>query len=407
MLKRDQNCAGWAERRIGFRYGGEDMSQFSVPCCVYRGGTSRGLMFHGKDLPADAKARERIFMAGIDAWNPSQVDGLGGTSSSTSKVCVISPPSIEGVDGDWTFYQVGVGEPVVDDKGTCGNMMAAVGAFLVDEGLAKAAPEAGKVDVYVYNTNIGKTLHMEVPVIQGKARVSGGYAMPGVVQTGAMLRVSIVQPGGEMTGKLMPLGKTTKIVSGTKTRTVTFSDLINPFIFLSGADLGLAGDETHRELAGRQAILDEINLIRDRMAVVAGMAGDEQDARQNKPNVPKIAVLAPPRDYVTTGGETVRKEEADILVKAVSLRKLHRTCPASGLYNLAAVTLMEGSVPHRIAGFPAGVRERMVRIGHPEGVVEVRARLTQDGAAVESVGMERTARRIMKGELFIPDRDEE
>jgi 2-methylaconitate cis-trans-isomerase PrpF len=362
-------------------------------------------MFHGKDLPADAKARNRIFMAGIDAWNPSQVNGLGGTTSSTSKVCVISPPSLDGVDGDWTFYQVGAGEPVVDDKGTCGNMMAAVGAFMVDEGLARAVPEAGTADVYVYNTNIGKTLHMEVPVIRGKARVSGDYAMPGVLRTGARLRVSIVRPGGEMTGRQMPLGRTTEIATATKTYAVTFSDLINPFVFLAGADLGLSGDESHKAVAGDSAILDELNLIRDKMAVAAGMAVDERDARQNSPNVPKIAVLAPPGDYVATGGEIIRKGETDILIKAVSMWKLHRTCPASGLYNLAAVALMEGAVPHRIAGFPAGIRERMVRIGHPEGVVEVKVKLTEDGAAVESVGMERTARRIMKGELFIPDEE--
>ena len=118
------------------------MSQFSIPCSVYRGGTSRGLMFHKKDLPADAQARNRIFLEGIDAYNASQVNGLGGTTSSTSKVCVIAPPSVEGVDGDWTFYQVGTGEAVVDDKGTCGNMMAAVGAFMVDEGLVKVLPGA-------------------------------------------------------------------------------------------------------------------------------------------------------------------------------------------------------------------------------------------------------------------------
>jgi 2-methylaconitate cis-trans-isomerase PrpF len=363
-------------------------------------------MFHQKDLPADAQARNRIFLKGIDAWNPSQVNGLGGTTSSTSKVCVISPPSIEGVDGDWTFYQVSVGEPMVDDKGTCGNMMAAVGAFMVDEGLVNVDPEKEKADVYVYNTNIKKKLRLEVPVIRGKARVSGDYAMPGVVQTGAMLRVSIVNPGGEMTGKQMLLGKTTEITTGTKTYTVTFSDLINPFIFLAGADLGLAGNESHRAVATEQTVIDELNLIRDKMAVISGMAKDERDARQNKPNVPKIAVVAPPQDYVTTGGETIGKGEVDILVKAVSLWKLHRTCPASGLYNLAATALMEGTLPNRIARFPAGLREKMVRVGHPEGIVEVKVKLTEDGAAVESVGMERTARRIMKGELFIPDRNE-
>ena len=378
------------------------MSQFPVPCSVYRGGTSRGLMFHKKDLPGDAVARNKIFLDGIDAYNPSQVNGLGGTSSSTSKVCVVSPSTMEGVDGDWTFYQVGTGEPVVDDKGTCGNMMAAVGAFMVDEGLVKVDPAAESVDVYVYNTNIKKKLRMEVPVINGKARISGDYAMPGVLQTGAMLRVSIVNPGGEMTGRQMLLGTATEVTTPTQSYVVTFSDLINPFIFLSGADVGLVGNESHKAVATNQTVIDELNLIRDKVAVIAGMARDEQDARQNKPNVPKVAVIAPSQDYVTTGGETIKKEDVDILIKAVSMWKLHRTCPASGLYNLAAVSLLEGTVPNRIAGFTAGLREKMVRIGHPEGIVEVKVTLTPDGSAVESVGMERTARRIMKGEIFIP-----
>ena len=379
------------------------MSQFSVPCAVYRGGTSRGLLFHKKDLPIDAKARNRIFLEGIDAYNPSQINGLGGTTSSTSKVCVVSPSAMEGVDGDWTFYQVGTGEPVVDDKGTCGNMMAAVGAFMVDEGVVEVDPNAEIADVYVYNTNIKKKLHMVVPVIAGKARVSGDYVMPGVMQSGAMLRVSIVNPGGEMTGKQMLLGNTTDIATDRRSYVVTFSDLINPFIFLSGADVGLAGDESQKDVAANQAILDELNLIRDKIAVIAGMAKDEQDARQNKPNVPKIAVIAPAQNYVTTNGETIKKDEVDILVKAVSMWKLHRTCPASGLYNLASICLLEGTVANAVAGFTKGVREKMVRIGHPEGIVEVKVKLNADGTAVESVGMERTARKIMKGELFIPE----
>ena len=291
---------------------------------------------------------------------------------------------------------------MVDDKGTCGNMMAAVGAFMVDEGLVKVAPDAEKVDVHVYNTNIRKKLLMEIPLIAGKARVSGDYAMPGILQRGAMARVSIVAPGGEMTGKQLLLGLTTAIATDRKSYTVTFSDLINPFIFLDGTSVGLSGAESHKDVAANQAVIDELNLIRDKMAVVAGMAKDEADARQNKPSVPKIAVIAPAQDYVTTTGETIRKEEVDILIKALSMWKLHRTSPASGLYNLAAVCLMEGTVANALAGFPPGIREQMVRIGHPEGVVEVKVRLSAGGTQVESVGMERTARRIMKGELFIP-----
>lgn len=379
------------------------MAQFSVPCCVYRGGTSRGLFFHKKDLPLDTRLRNKIFLEGIDCYNPSQVDGLGGTTSSTSKVGIISPSAQEGADVDWTFVQLGVAEVVVDEKGTCGNLMAAAGAFAVDEGLVTVDAAARMADIYVYNTNIKKMLHMEIPVVNGKAKVSGHYHMPGVVQPGAMFRISIMSPGGEMTGKQLLLGSKSEVKTDKVTYEITFSDLINPFIFLAGTDIGLSGAESYKDVATNKTILNELNLIRDKVAVIAGMAADEQDARQNKPNVPKIAVVAAPRHYVTTGGEQINKDDVDILVKAVSMGKLHRTCPASGLYNLAAAALLPGTVPHHLAGFPSGEKERMVRIGHPEGIVEVLVTVAEDGQSVSRVGMERTARRILKGKLFIRD----
>jgi len=232
------------------------MSQFSIPCSVYRGGTSRGLFFHKKDLPEDVHKRNKIFLEGIDAYNPSQVNGLGGTTSSTSKIGVICPSDREDADVDWTFYQIGVAEEVVDDKGTCGNLMAGVGAFTVDEGLVAVDPGAEKADVFVYNTNINKVLHMEVPVVGGKAKVSGDYFMPGVITPGAMFRVSIMNPGGEMTGKLLPLGPRHDVKTDHSTYAVTFCDLINPFIFLAGQDAGLTGNEPRSVVAANQALLD-------------------------------------------------------------------------------------------------------------------------------------------------------
>jgi len=272
----------------------------------------------------------------------------------------------------------------------------------VDEGLAAVDPAAEMAEVFVYNTNIKKMLQMEIPVINGKAKVGGDYLMPGVVKPGAMFRVSIMNPGGELTGKQLLLGPKSAVKTDKATYGVTFSDLINPFVFLAGTDVGLSGAESHKEVATNQAIMDELNLIRDKMAVIAGMAKTEQDARQNKPNVPKIAVISSAQDYVTTGGELIRKEDVDILVKVVSMGKLHRTSPASCLYNLAATTLLEGTIPNQVAGFQTGLKDRMVRIGHPEGIVEVRVTLTGDGQKVAKVGMERTARRIMKGEIYTP-----
>ncbi len=377
------------------------MPQFSIPCSVYRGGTSRGLFFQSKDLPEDAALRDRIFLTGIDSYNPSQVNGLGGTTSSTSKVCVLAPSSRKGADVDWTFYQLGTGVPVVDSKGTCGNLMAAVGAFAVDEGLVVVPPEALEAMVHVYNTNIDKIIRMTIPVVGGKARVRGGYAMPGVLGTGAMFNLSIMEPGGELTGSMFLLGPRVTVPCGGKDYEVTFSDCINPFIFISNADFGLSGAEALKDLAAMPGVLDTLNVIRDKVSVLSGIAGDETEAREKKPNVPKIALVAPPADYITTDGRKVRKDEVDILVKAVSMGKFHRTCPGSGLYNLAGAALTPGTVPNAMAGFPPGAKDAMVRIGHPEGVVEVRAILKDDGS-LKSVGMERTARRIMRGDLFVP-----
>ena len=308
------------------------------------------MFFHKKDLPQDVKLRNKIFLEGIDCYNPSQVNGLGGTTSSTSKVGILAPSAHEGADVDWTFVQLGVAEAVVDEKGTCGNLMAAAGAFAVDEGLVTVDPAAEKTEVYVYNTNIKKLLHMEIPIVNGKAKVSGDYLMPGVVKPGAMFRVSIVDPGGEMTGKQLLLGPKSEVKTEKAVYEVTFSDLINPFIFMDGKDVGLTGTESQKEVAANQAVLDELNLIRDKVAVMAGMAESQEDARQNKPNVPKIAVVAPAQDYVTTDGEKIKQADVDILIKAVSMWKLHRTCPASGLYNVAAASMLPGTIPNPTFG---------------------------------------------------------
>lgn len=381
------------------------MAQFSIPCSVYRGGTSRGLYFLKKDLPLDAAEKNRIFLTGIDSYNPSQVNGLGGGTSSTSKVCVVGPSQHEGADIDWTFYQLGVGSPVVDDTGTCGNLMAGVCAFAIDEGLVRVNPGQTTASINVYNTNIDKIIRMEAPVIDGKAKVSGNHAIPGVAGTGAKMHLSIMEPGGEQTGSILPCGAKSAVTVRGRSCAVTFFDLINPFVFIAASDMGLSGTEPLRELADNHELLDTLNALRERFAVLSGIAANEEEARIKKPNVPKIAMIAPPATYTATNGEVVKGGAVDLLVKVVSLGKFHRTSPGSGLYNLAAASLIPGTVPFAIAGFQPGTFEKMVRIGHPEGVVEVKTVLHEDGTRVASVGMERTARRIMRGEIFIPEQE--
>jgi hypothetical protein len=379
------------------------MTQYSIPCVVYRGGTSRGLFFHKKDLPRDTEERNRIFLHGIDAYNPSQVNGLGSGTSHTSKAVVVSPSEVEGADVDYTFYQIGIGEELVDDTGTCGNLMAAVGPFAVDEGLFSVDPAQDVAVVHVYNTNIGKIIRLKVPVVNGKARVSGDYHMPGLVRPGAKIVVDLLKPGGGKTGKTLPLGARYAICTERKEYAVSFVDVVNPFVFLAGHDLGLSGTEPLSELAANEPLLKELNQIRDRMTVAAEMAESEQEAKTRSQAVPKIAAVFEPRDYVTTSGRPVKKEEVDIVARMVSMGKFHRTFAGSGLYCLAAAAVLPGTIPNQLAG-SEGESLRTIRIGHPDGVAEIRVALTGDRTDIASVGLDRTARRIMKGDLFIPDR---
>lgn len=378
------------------------MSQYSVPAVVYRGGTSRGLLFHERDLPEDKERQREIFLAGMDAYNPSQINGLGSGTSHTSKVMVIAPPSVEGADVDYTFYQIGIGEDVVDDEGTCGNLMSAIGAFSVDEGLVKTNTTDEVVTVSAFNRNIGKIIRMKVPMVNGKAKVSGDYDMPGVVKTGAKITVDILSPGGGKTGHTLPIGSACHISTEEKIYSSSFVDVVNPFVFVAASEFGLKGSELNSELATDETLLSELESIRVKLALKAGMYSSVEEAR-NAPAIPKIAMVAEPHNYVTSAGKIIKAEEVDIVAKMVSMYKFHRTFAGSGLYNLAASVLLKDTIPNQFFNKKDHSIEQVIRIGHPEGIAEVRVAVTEDGADVEFVGLDRTARRIMKGELYIPE----
>lgn len=378
------------------------ISQFSVPCSVYRGGTSRGLFFLKEHLPEDDEVQKKIFLSGVDAYNLSQIDGLGSGTSHTSKAVIISRSSFDDVDVDYTFMQVGIGEEVLDDKGTCGNLMVAVGAFAVDEGLVEAAPSDHYVLVKVFNTNIQKRIEIKVPVENGKAKTNGDYFMPGVTRPGAKNIVDIISPGGGKTGRTLPLDAIFSVRTKTATYQVSFIDIVNPFVFVSSQSFGLTGKEQNSELSTNASLMEELDTIRNEVTVAAGLAQNTEQARIVSPAIPKIGLVAEPQDYMTTSGNRVKKEEIDIVARAVSMGRLHRTFPASGLYNLAAAVLLPNTIPNQLSTKKSSDKAQKVRIGHPDGVVDIRVYLTDDGHDVASVGLERTARRIIKGDLFIP-----
>ncbi|MFP7493466.1 PrpF domain-containing protein [Terribacillus saccharophilus] len=377
------------------------MTQYNIPCALYRGGTSRGLFFHKGDLPEDTDAIHRIFLTGIDAYNPSQIDGVGSGTSHSSKVCVISVSSKETADVEFTFYQIGIGEEIVDSKGTCGNLMAAVGAFAVDEGYVDADMTASQVSVSVFNTNINKMLHITVPVENGKAKAGGDYLMPGLVKSGARFAVNILNPGGAKTGNTLPLELIYSVTTQHKTYEVSFLDVVNPFVFVSAKDLGIMGTELNSELMLNNDLLRELDEIRVKLAVAAGMSETEDEARLT-PSIPKIAIVSEAQDYVTPAGKLIKAEEVDIIAKMISMGNFHRTFAGSGLNCLGAAALIPGTLPNRFARYKEPGKEQIIRIGQPEGVTEVRVALTADNKHVSYVGMDRTARRILKGNLYIP-----
>lgn len=375
------------------------MTQLSIPCAIYRGGTSRGLFFNKRDLPEEHKLQEKIFMQGIDAYNLSQIDGLGSGTSHTSKVCVISEPSLEKADIDFTFYQIGIGKELVDGKGTCGNLMAAVGAFAIDEGIVHYDQSASNVCVCVYNTNINKLLHINVPIVNGKAKVTGDYTIPGVIQSGAKYSVNILNPGGGQTGQTLPLGNQYLIKTSLKEYNISFVDVINPFVFVSSSQLELKGTEPNSQLTGNKQLLNELEEIRVNAAVAAGMSKSVQEARKTG-SIPKISIVTNPQDYITSEGRVIQEENVDVVAKMVSMGNFHRTFAASGLYCLAAAILLPNTIPNLHSKIINNNKENTLRIGHPEGIVEVKAGLTEENQDVSFVGLDRTVRRIMKGELF-------
>lgn len=378
------------------------MTQYTIPCALYRGGTSRGLFFHKHDLPEDIGTVHKIFLTGIDAYNASQIDGVGSGTSHSSKVCVISGSSKESADVDFTFYQIGIGEEIVDQKGTCGNLMAAVGAFAVDEGYVDVSLTASQVKVSVFNTNINKMLHISVPVENGKAKAGGEYLMPGLVKSGAKFAVNILNPGGAKTGSTLPLELIYTVTTQNSTYEVSFLDVVNPFVFVSAKDLGIKGTELNSELTMNRFLMDELDDIRVKLAVAAGMSKTEDEARLT-PSIPKIAIVSEPQDYVTSAGKLIKAEEVDIVAKMISMGNFHRTFAGSGLNCLGSAALLPGTLPNRFARSMKPEREQTIRIGQPEGVTEVRVALTEDKQDVSYVGMDRTARRILKGDLYIPE----
>jgi hypothetical protein len=364
-----------------------------------RGGTSKALMFHARDLPARADW-DAVFLAAMGSPDPAgrQLDGMGGGLSSLSKVCVLAPSSRPDADIDYTFAQVQIREAVVDYSGNCGNMSSAIGPFAVEEGLVSV--EDGEALVRIFNTNTQKIIHATFEVRDGRPLARGALVIPGVAGSGAPIRLDFVEPGGAATGALLPTGNARDRldVPGLGEIEVSMVDAANACVFVAARTLGLRGTEMPEELERNSTLLEKLAAIRLHASVAMGIAPDITSARA-KAAVPFIGFVSAAQESPQLGGGTLAAADVDFTARFLSSGQPHRALPLAASLCTAVAARIEGSVVH--AACRPGAGERL-RLGMPSGVLTVGAEVRREGAAWHAArgSFYRTARRLFDGFVY-------
>ena len=383
------------------------MRQLRIPAVFMRGGTSNAVVFDRRHLPDDEAARERLFVAALGSPDPygRQLDGMGGGISSLSKVCIVGPPSRPDADVDYTFGQVSVDRPHIDWSSNCGNMSSAIGPFAVDEGMVEAPGPEGVV--VIHNTNTGRLIRSRFPVEDGRAAVEGETAIPGVPGTGAAVDLEFLDPGGAVTGALLPTGNVLDHleVEGAGTVRASLVDAANAFVFVDATDVGIDGTEMPADLDARPEVMERLERVRAAAAVAMGIAADPAEASSRFPSSPKIGVVAPPRPATTLRGESVETAEGDLTARMVSMHNVHRALPLTGVLGFAVAAAIEGTVVTRaLRSRGAGDSDR-IRLISPSGVITAAAAVRRAGGGgwhADRACVRRTQRRLFDGFVYVP-----
>jgi hypothetical protein len=379
------------------------MPQKKLPAVFMRGGTSKAIVFHARDLPKSRDEWEPIFLAAIGSPDPSmrQLDGMGGGVSSLSKVCVIGPPTHPQADVDYTFAQVLIDKARVDYNSNCGNMSSAIGPFAVDEGLVPK-PRDGEAVVRIHNTNTKKIIVSRFGMDGDEAAVSGDMALDGVAGTGAPIRLEFMEPGGAKTGKLLPTGKPADVleVEGLGRVQASLVDAANPCVLVPAEAIGATATELPTAIDQNGQLMARLEAIRRAASVAMGIAPDPEKA--GSLSVPFVAFVAPPVAMSVLSGRKLTPADMDIAVRMMSNGQAHRATPLTGALCLAVATRIPGSVPNRMArGLVEGASQ--IRIAHASGVIVVDARISQGKGGgqphAEYAAVYRTARRLFDGRV--------
>ncbi|MBJ7548027.1 2-methylaconitate cis-trans isomerase PrpF [Pseudomonas sp. OA3] len=388
------------------------LPQVKIPATYMRGGTSKGVFFRLQDLPercqAPGEARDRLFMRVIGSPDPysAQIDGMGGATSSTSKCVILSKSSQPDHDVDYLYGQVSIDKAFVDWSGNCGNLSTAAGAFAIHAGLVDPAriPENGTCVVRIWQANIQKTIIAHVPVSNGQVQETGDFELDGVTFPAAEVVLEFLDPSddGEDGGSMFPTGNLVDDleVPGIGTFKATMITAGIPTIFVNAEDIGYQGTELREAINGDPAQLARFERIRIAGALRMGLIKTAEEAATRQ-HTPKIAFVSPPKDYRTSSGKEVKAGEVDLLVRALSMGKLHHAMMGTCAVAIGTAAAIPGTLVNLAAG--GGEREA-VRFGHPSGTLRVGAQAKRvDGQwTVTKAVMSRSARILMEGWVRVP-----
>ena len=388
-------------------------AQIRIPATYIRGGTSKGVFFRLQDLPEAAqvpgKARDALLMRVIGSPDPygKQIDGMGGATSSTSKTVILSKSTRPDHDVDYLFGQVSIDSAFVDWSGNCGNLSAAVGPFSISAGLIDPArvPRDGTAVIRIWQANISKTIIAHVPITAGSVQETGDFELDGVTFPAAEVQLEFMDPAAEEEGaggSMFPTGHLVDDleVPGIGVLKATMINAGIPTIFLNAAEIGYTGTELQDAINSDPKALAKFETIRAHGAVKMGLIAHVDEAAKRQ-HTPKVAFVARPADYVASSGKPVKGAEIDLLVRAMSMGKLHHAMMGTAAVAIGTAAAIPGTLVNLAAG--GGPRDA-VRFGHPSGTLRVGAQAIQEGSdwVVKKAIMSRSARVLMEGWVRVP-----
>lgn len=387
--------------------------QIRIPATYMRGGTSKGVFFSLTDLPEAAQVpgpvRDALLLRVIGSPDPydKQIDGMGGATSSTSKTVILSKSTRADHDVDYLFGQVSIDKPFVDWSGNCGNLSAAVGSFAISNGLVDASriPHNGVAVVRVWQANIGKTIIAHVPITNGEVQETGDFELDGVTFPAAEVQVEFMDPAAEEEGgggSMFPTGNLVDEleVPGVGTFKATMINAGIPTIFVNAEDIGYTGTELQGAINGDPKALLMFETIRAYGALRMGLIANLEEAAKRQ-HTPKVAFVAKPADYVASSGKAIAASDADLLVRALSMGKLHHAMMGTAAVAIGTAAAISGTLVNLAAG---GIERNAVRFGHPSGTLRVGAEATLENGewVVKKAIMSRSARVLMEGYVRVP-----